>query len=73
MPQFFFVLAIFKQPVFTAVSLRTIVGRIFERFVSTGYVRKGKSTGRPIVATPDVQNVEEIVEENRHISIRPNK
>jgi hypothetical protein len=49
-------------------------GRIVERFVSTGYVEKGKSTGRPIVATPDVvQNVEEIVEENPHISIRPNK
>jgi hypothetical protein len=31
----------------------------------------GKSTGRPTVATPDVvQNVEEIVEEHPHISIR---
>jgi hypothetical protein len=29
-------------------------GRIVERFVSTGNVGKGKSTGRPTVATPDV-------------------
>ncbi|KAH0815108.1 hypothetical protein GEV33_007683 [Tenebrio molitor] len=44
--------------------------RIVERFISTGNVGKGKSTGRPTVATPDVQNVEEIVEEHPHISIR---
>jgi hypothetical protein len=44
--------------------------RIVERFVSTGNVGKGKSTGRPTVATPDVvQNVEVIVEERPHISI----
>jgi hypothetical protein len=44
-------------------------GRIIERFGSTDNV--GKSTGRPTVATPDVvQNVEEIVEEHPHISIR---
>jgi hypothetical protein len=41
------------------------------RFVSTGNVVKGKSTGRPTVATPDVvQNIEEIVEEHPHFSIR---
>jgi hypothetical protein len=37
-------------------------GRIVECFISTGNVGKGKSTGRPTVATHDVQNVEEIVE-----------
>jgi hypothetical protein len=50
--------------------LHNIVG-IVERFVSTGNVGKGKSTGRPPVAIPDVvKNVEEIVEEHPHISIR---
>jgi hypothetical protein len=53
------------------VILHNIVAEyVVERFVSTGNVGNGKSTGRPTVATPDVQNVEEIVEENLHISIR---
>ncbi|KAI4466321.1 homeobox-like domain superfamily [Holotrichia oblita] len=44
--------------------------RIVERFLNTGNVAKGKSTGRPTVATPDVlNNVNERVAENPHISV----
>jgi hypothetical protein len=44
---------------------------IIEWFLDSGSVKKAKSTGRPTVATPHVvQNVNQKVEQNPHISVR---
>lgn len=44
--------------------------RAVERYIDTGNVGKGKSSGRPTVATQDiVERVDEIIQRNPHISI----
>jgi hypothetical protein len=50
-------------------SLLTHIGRIVNRFLTTGTVSKGKSSGRPPVSDEIVEDLRERVEETPQISV----